>query len=108
SRRHAARRPPLPTPTTRRETCLEMRARDLSYRHRLRRAARCAALLMAGWLATPDLLGADDSPRDRAGEEFFEKSIRPLLVAHCYECHSAEGIKRSGRKTPASLNPFGR
>src|SRR5437016_9879020 len=77
-----------------------MPVRDLLRRHRLRRAARCAALLLAGWLAAPTLLVADDSPRDRAGEEFFEKNIRPLLVAHCYECHSTEGIKRSGRKLP--------
>jgi hypothetical protein len=26
---------------------------------------------------------------DRLGEDFFEKKIRPVLVNHCYECHSA-------------------
>lgn len=26
---------------------------------------------------------------DAAGWEFFEKSVRPILVKHCYECHSA-------------------
>lgn len=26
---------------------------------------------------------------DDAGTEFFEKSIRPVLVEHCYECHSS-------------------
>ena len=25
--------------------------------------------------------------------EFFEKKVRPLLVAHCYECHSAKDVK---------------
>jgi hypothetical protein len=25
---------------------------------------------------------------DAAGLEFFEKQVRPLLVTHCYECHS--------------------
>jgi len=30
---------------------------------------------------------ADVSP---AGAEFFEQKIRPVLVKHCYECHSAE------------------
>src|SRR5687768_4541081 len=25
---------------------------------------------------------------DAAGLEFFEKNVRPLLVKHCYECHS--------------------
>ena len=27
---------------------------------------------------------------DPAGIEFFEKKIRPVLVEHCYECHSAD------------------
>ena len=31
---------------------------------------------------------------DPAGVEFFEKKIRPLLVEHCYECHSAAGRRR--------------
>ena len=25
--------------------------------------------------------------------EFFEKKIRPILVEHCYSCHSAEAVK---------------
>jgi len=32
-------------------------------------------------------LGASD------GEAFFEKEIRPLLIEHCHECHSAEAAK---------------
>ncbi len=28
--------------------------------------------------------------------EFFEKKIRPVLVTHCYECHSADAKKLSG------------
>ncbi len=28
--------------------------------------------------------------------EFFEKRIRPLLVEHCYECHSAQAKKTKG------------
>jgi mono/diheme cytochrome c family protein len=28
--------------------------------------------------------------------EFFEKEIRPLLVEHCYECHSVEAGKSKG------------
>lgn len=31
-----------------------------------------------------------------AGEEFFEKRIRPLLIERCYECHSAEKGKSKG------------
>ena len=28
--------------------------------------------------------------------EFFERRVRPILVEHCYECHSKEAGKRSG------------
>ena len=37
-------------------------------------------------LACPALLGAEP---DRKGLDFFEAKIRPMLVTHCYECHSA-------------------
>ncbi len=30
------------------------------------------------------------------GIEFFEKRVRPVLVGHCYKCHSAEGKKAGG------------
>jgi mono/diheme cytochrome c family protein len=33
---------------------------------------------------------------DKKGIEFFEKKIRPVLVQHCYECHSAESKKVKG------------
>jgi len=34
-------------------------------------------------------------PAARADEalEFFEKEIRPVLVTHCYECHSGDEAK---------------
>ncbi len=38
--------------------------------------------------ATP--ANAEDSTS--AGIEFFEKSVRPLLVKHCYECHSGKEV----------------
>ena len=31
-----------------------------------------------------------------AGIEFFEKKIRPLLVEHCYKCHSHASEKVKG------------
>lgn len=34
--------------------------------------------------------------QDAAGIEFFEKRIRPVLVTHCYECHSAGKKKQGG------------
>lgn len=58
---------------------------------------------------------AADKAVDKAKLEFFEKKIRPVLVAQCYECHSAkskivqanlyldtrEGIRRGGDSGPA-------
>ena len=34
-----------------------------------------------------------EPPPDRGQLEFFEKNIWPVLVAKCYECHSAEAKK---------------
>src|SRR3954468_19736702 len=31
------------------------------------------------------------APAQSAGVEFFEKKVRPLLSANCYECHSVTG-----------------
>jgi len=33
---------------------------------------------------------------EAAGVEFFEKQVRPLLVARCYDCHSAEQKIKGG------------
>jgi hypothetical protein len=35
-------------------------------------------------------------PPDQNGSDFFEKQIRPVLVQHCYQCHSAEAKKVKG------------
>jgi hypothetical protein len=37
----------------------------------------------------------EELPQDQA--EFFEKKIRPVLVEHCYECHSAQSEKLQGK-----------
>ncbi|MCC6419662.1 MAG: DUF1553 domain-containing protein [Gemmataceae bacterium] len=36
------------------------------------------------------------SAADNDGSVFFEKQIRPVLVEHCYECHSVETKKQRG------------
>ena len=36
------------------------------------------------------------SLNEQRGIEFFEKKIRPLLVQHCYKCHSQEGETKGG------------
>ncbi len=46
----------------------------------------CLLILPAAGAA----LGADD------GARFFENEVRPLLVKHCYECHSLESGKQKG------------
>lgn len=38
-------------------------------------------------------LRAEDTPE---GIDFFESKIRPILVTHCYECHSVESKKSKG------------
>ena len=58
--------------------------------------ARCGVLLVASAVLL-GRAGADDSvdgenPASPTPEqvEFFETQVRPILVEHCYECHSAE------------------
>src|SRR5689334_6164628 len=62
--------------------------------------------LVTLFVLTSQALAADD-PK---GIDFFEKNIRPVLVANCYQCHSAsskevkgelrldtkEGVKKGG------------
>ena len=45
------------------------------------------------WLAAGAAYSAAPDP---AGVEFFEKKIRPILVDHCYKCHSHEAEKIKG------------
>ena len=53
---------------------------------------------MRTWVLASALMMAGVAPgaNDPAGEEFFEKSIRPLLVEHCHECHSSTSKKLKG------------
>tara|TARA_R110002049_G_scaffold27321_2_gene94260 strand:+ start:476348 stop:479197 length:2850 start_codon:yes stop_codon:yes gene_type:complete len=54
-------------------------------------------ILIASWFvaATSTLaqsvdLEVDSATADRDGIAFFEQHVRPILVDHCYECHSGE------------------
>ena len=40
---------------------------------------------------------AADSKLTRRERDFFEKRIRPVLVKHCYECHSAKSEEAGGQ-----------
>ena len=82
------------------------------------RCCRRASLVAIGFLlATNGLLQvafAADQP-DAEGERFFESRIRPVLIQHCYACHSAraktleaglrldhrQGVRKGGDSGPA-------
>jgi hypothetical protein len=51
-------------------------------------------ILVAVWLFGPfvGIVRADDDER----REFFESRIRPVLIEHCYECHSAKSKEIKG------------
>ncbi len=57
-----------------------------------RLVAGCWLALVTGCFLTAPVVGADDATSAPTPEqlEFFEAKIRPVLVAHCYECHSAK------------------
>ena len=62
---------------------------------------RLLPLSLGLFLATATSLctrAAEPSPADIGAEQlrFFESKVRPLLVEHCYECHSVESGESSG------------
>lgn len=77
----------------------------------------CCALLAIATLAACPILADDARPvaADAKGVDFFESKIRPVLVKHCLDCHSAEagltegnlrldtraGIRKGGDRGPA-------
>ena len=40
---------------------------------------------------------ANAQQHDVKKSEFFESRIRPVLIQHCYECHSTKAAKIKGR-----------
>ena len=55
-------------------------------------AVSCLSVVVVGLAAAPVI--ATEPSGDASAAEFFEKEIRPLLVARCVECHGAN--KQSG------------
>ena len=46
------------------------------------------------WFPLAAILASTDAGRaEPAGEEFFERSIRPVLVERCVSCHGAKAQK---------------
>src|SRR5262245_31554624 len=58
-----------------------------------------SAFLVLALLAFVTTARAEDNPATKPspeGVEFFEKKVRPVLVKHCYSCHSADATKLKG------------
>lgn len=61
-----------------------------------------SVLISAFAQSQPEVPGKDPLQKDavkkddKAGIEFFEKKIRPVLVTQCYECHAADSKKVKG------------
>lgn len=45
-----------------------------------------SGLILAAWVAPV----AAQTPQEAEGVAFFESKIRPVLIEHCYQCHSAQ------------------
>src|SRR5262245_8837547 len=56
-------------------------------------ALSAAALCRCGSIAAADESGQPASP---AAVEFFEKKVRPILAARCYECHGPDSKPEGG------------
>lgn len=52
-------------------------------------------MVVVALLVTLSVFSAGQVDRERT--KFFEKKVRPLLVARCYECHSPDAKKVGGR-----------
>eukprot|EP01031_Cornospumella_fuschlensis_P001630 gene1630-2038_t len=57
------------------------------------------ALLLPTALTAAESVEAGHSGISADQLNFFEKNIRPVLVEHCYKCHSAESEKVKGGLT---------
>jgi hypothetical protein len=65
---------------------------------RSRRLALAIASLAILLLVDASIVRADDAkPIDPKKVEFFEARIRPVLIEHCYECHSAKSKEVKGQ-----------
>src|SRR5580704_9264330 len=49
-------------------------------------------LMVPAFMVLMDVpMAIGEGPRERAADfEFFETTVRPILVDHCYTCHSAD------------------
>jgi len=52
--------------------------------------SRLWAIVPAAWLVATSAAAQTAATDSAVTAEFFEKKVRPILVDHCYACHSAE------------------
>ena len=65
-----------------------------SLRERVLNRTLLTLCLICGIFALVAPVGAAEP--EAAGVEFFEKKIRPMLIKHCYECHSSQAKDSQG------------
>jgi cytochrome c553 len=75
------------------QDCNPARREILPAMCRLKSRSRCLIGLLAG-LAT--IMAGRAAADDRAGVDFFEQKIRPVLVKECYACHSKDSKALKG------------
>ena len=68
------------------------KSRQMNFRLATLTAVALLAVTQGPLLAQND----EKKPADTPGVEFFEKKIRPVLLKHCYECHSAKAKNVKG------------
>lgn len=52
--------------------------------------------ICCGFILVFAAIACADEASEKAGVNYFEKHIRPVLVKHCYECHSADSDEVGG------------
>lgn len=62
----------------------------------MRWALRFSSILKIGIMGLVVAGGAGRARANDEGVAFFERQVRPLLVKHCYECHSAQSPTPKG------------
>src|SRR5437764_15007274 len=78
---------------------MEVDAREVSMLSRFLPSRPTPGLALPAALLATLIVPAARTAASDPGVEFFEKRVRPVLVAHCQECHSQKAKKRRGGLT---------
>ena len=68
-----------------------------AFLHLDRRPLVSSLATLAMLITSPAEVSAAEQPATKAGITFFEQKIRPVLVKHCYKCHSGRARKLQGK-----------